>query len=423
MDVLKAADFTWYKKNANVFVSDDTAFCLACYAKCRRVGSIPDALQYYRSSDESVTAKYNQKLLENNYNIYIQTLELLQQIRDTSLNSLNLAHEIWKGAIIFTFDMLLKSDLSNEEKIKEIDRIVSSRQFNVLWNDSEKMHVSEKAIAFIADITKGPANLSAETYAEISHIATILQSNSSLSLITDLPRVLIWKGTDDISTLIDTGKKYKLKIAGIICPEVREPMMCTPDGLMLFDIESGKMLINSHQIDRIVVDSNEIAIVAMLYGYFSNSLLVMDNQKNSQESLTTYDNRYSTIGKAVIYGTDYNSLQMGAALQTSNSRNEVEIDGKKTVIIGNIDTSMAEGACLRNGNLFFSLKEAGSLFEKKQIDYVLIPRESIKGEPTLDDMKKAGIILDKVYSYSLLDIDKAFKTPEKWEMDRITYDD
>ena len=124
MEALRAADFSTYYKNAQTFISDDTAFSLACFAKCGRVGILPEELLNYRINSGSVTARYKESQVENNYNIYLQFTSLLEELGDETASSKEFAINVFYDAINVAVDLLLKSDMGNEGKLREIDRIL-----------------------------------------------------------------------------------------------------------------------------------------------------------------------------------------------------------------------------------------------------------------------------------------------------------
>ncbi|MCR5785780.1 MAG: glycosyltransferase, partial [Eubacterium sp.] len=84
LDVIKKADFSTFKANDKEIVISDTAYALACYEKCERIGGITDRLLYYRIVGTSVTAKFKSASVDNNKNVLYQSLNLLNNIGDTS---------------------------------------------------------------------------------------------------------------------------------------------------------------------------------------------------------------------------------------------------------------------------------------------------------------------------------------------------
>lgn len=123
LDVMKKADYSTYKKNAQTFICDDTAFTLANYEQCRRIGGIKDGILYYRYTDTSVTAKYNKALPENNFNIFLQSDQLLEHIGDNSDESYKQIIATYLGSIVYTGYRILEADLSTSEKINEVNKI------------------------------------------------------------------------------------------------------------------------------------------------------------------------------------------------------------------------------------------------------------------------------------------------------------
>ena len=134
MERLREADFSTYKVNAQDFISDDTAFTLANYEKCRRIGSIPDILLYYRVSEGSVTAKYRPKMLDNNENIYYQQLRLLDNIGDNTEHSREHIISVFWKAMYDACVALFKSDFNDEEIIHEIWKMCQMKLSNQLLN-------------------------------------------------------------------------------------------------------------------------------------------------------------------------------------------------------------------------------------------------------------------------------------------------
>lgn len=138
MEMLEKADFSTYYINAQTFISDDTAFSLACFESCNRVGIIPEVLLTYRVTDSSVTAKYKNSLVENNYNIYLQLQGLLRNMKvDTDENE-NYIYKVFAGAMDYSIWMLLDSTLTVDEKYKELMRIFKLPYICELLKD-EKM--------------------------------------------------------------------------------------------------------------------------------------------------------------------------------------------------------------------------------------------------------------------------------------------
>ena len=122
MDCLRKADFSTYRKNAETFICDDTAFTLANYAKCRRIGAITEPLLYYRQLESSVTAKYKPTMIDNNGNIFFETLKVLDEIGDESKNSLNYAVQVYLGSALDASELMEKSGLSAAERLNEMNR-------------------------------------------------------------------------------------------------------------------------------------------------------------------------------------------------------------------------------------------------------------------------------------------------------------
>jgi glycosyltransferase involved in cell wall biosynthesis len=132
MECLREADFSAYKINAQDFISDDTAFTLANYEKCKRIGSIPDVLLYYRITEGSVTAKYRPKMIDNNENIYYQQLKVLENIGDNTQKSRDHAIAVFWRAMYDASVSLFKTDLGDEEKIHEIWKMCQLKASNEL---------------------------------------------------------------------------------------------------------------------------------------------------------------------------------------------------------------------------------------------------------------------------------------------------
>lgn len=135
MDILRQADFSVYKENAKHFISDDTAFTLANYAKCKRIGAIPDLLLYYRFSDHSVTVKYSPKLIDNNVNIYYLMESVLEEIGDDSEQSWNTCVSVFWGAVYMACKKLYNSALSYSERLDETVRLLNTEIMQGLLQD------------------------------------------------------------------------------------------------------------------------------------------------------------------------------------------------------------------------------------------------------------------------------------------------
>ena len=137
MDILREADFSIYKENAKTFISDDTAFTLANYEKCKRIGAIPDLLLYYRFSDNSVTAKYNPNRIDNSVNIYRFTLRLLENINDESVINQYTAKKVFLYSIHEACELLFASDNSFSYKIMEVKRLADTGLMQEFINQIE----------------------------------------------------------------------------------------------------------------------------------------------------------------------------------------------------------------------------------------------------------------------------------------------
>lgn len=138
MDVLRQADYSTYKENAKSFIADDTAFSLANYEKCKRIGAIRDLLLFYRFSDSSVTAKYNPKRIDNSVNIYIFTKKMLKSIGDESAESMKVADRVFLMSIREAFGLLFASDNSYSYKIAEVKRLVDTQLMHELMLRTEE---------------------------------------------------------------------------------------------------------------------------------------------------------------------------------------------------------------------------------------------------------------------------------------------
>lgn len=421
MDALRKADFSYYKKNAETFISDDTAFTLGCYAKCRRIGGISDVLQYWRESESSVTAKYKDSLFENNYNIYLETLEMLEEIGDKSLKSIKTAHEVWKGAIVYTFDLLLRSELSDDLKIKEILRIVSTEQFDQLWKTSVKAEVCHNVITWLENVLRHADQLSNETLGNISDIMQKIQSQRlpDKDENMDSINVLIWnygEKADNVKKVLEAASEYLFNITGLFTNEISEPMFLT-DGTVIFDQEYAMTILEKNMIDYFAIDKYDLGAYVSLYGNVSGSIIMTDTIKDSLTKWYPSD----PVNKGLIYGTDSNARALGSLLRQSD--NAMVIDDIPLDIIGNVDPSMEGGAVMKNGDLYFSLNEAGKLFKKGFISYILIVRESMQGQATLNTISESGIDLHKVYNISLMNTKNDYSPSWECVPESIMFDD
>lgn len=124
MEAVRKADYTTYKKNAISFTAEDTAFTLANLVFCKRIAVIPDKLLVYRIHGDSVSAKYKKDLVDNAFNIYVQSMEMLSLIGDDTQVSKDYILMVLIVAINYAVDMLLRSNWSDDEKEKEISRII-----------------------------------------------------------------------------------------------------------------------------------------------------------------------------------------------------------------------------------------------------------------------------------------------------------
>lgn len=124
MEAVKKADYSTYKKNAVSFTAEDTAFTLANLVYCKKIAVIPDKLLVYRIHESSISAKYKKDLVDNAFNIYVQSMEMLRLIGDDTEASRDYLLMVLIVAINYAVDMLIKSNQSEYEIYKEILRIV-----------------------------------------------------------------------------------------------------------------------------------------------------------------------------------------------------------------------------------------------------------------------------------------------------------
>lgn len=136
MDILKKADFSVYKINAMDFISDDTAFTLANYEQCRRVGAIPDYLLYYRITAGSVTGSYKPKMIDNNVNIYMQLVNVLKNIGDDSEQSRKYICKTYWGGLKDALYCISKSGGIYDVWLEEISKICQLQITKELVNES-----------------------------------------------------------------------------------------------------------------------------------------------------------------------------------------------------------------------------------------------------------------------------------------------
>ena len=148
MDILRQADYSTYKENAKDFISDDTAFTLANYEKCKRIGAIPEALLYYRFSDGSVTAKYNPKRIDNNTNIHKFTLSMLESIGDTGADSRLFVDKVFLASIQEACKLLFESDKTYDYKVSEVKRVLETELMQRL------LHTTNEASIIVRDIVQ-----------------------------------------------------------------------------------------------------------------------------------------------------------------------------------------------------------------------------------------------------------------------------
>lgn len=126
MDILKKADYSVYRLNAPDYVSEDTAFTLANYEQCQRIGLSPHYLLYYRYRAGSVTTKYYPALIDNNRNILLFAYSMLNRLGDCYDKSLYaVSLQYLYSSLSYTWYRLSISDTPLTERLAEIRRALS----------------------------------------------------------------------------------------------------------------------------------------------------------------------------------------------------------------------------------------------------------------------------------------------------------
>lgn len=139
MDIVRRADYSIYKINAKAMIADDTAFTLANYAKCKRIGFIPDILLYWRiGRSASVTGRYKPEMLENHIHIFTLSDTILEELKDNSAESFGFILAVYWGSVYDSFAQLFSSeDISAEEKRSEIERFLQIEFVKTLMQEVE----------------------------------------------------------------------------------------------------------------------------------------------------------------------------------------------------------------------------------------------------------------------------------------------
>ncbi len=126
MDILRIADYSVYRLNAPDYVSEDTAFTLANYEQCQRIGLTPHYLLYYRYRAGSVTTKYYPALIDNNRNIFLFACSMLDRLGDCHEKSLYaVTLQYLYSSLSYTWYRLSISDVPLTECLAEIQRALS----------------------------------------------------------------------------------------------------------------------------------------------------------------------------------------------------------------------------------------------------------------------------------------------------------
>lgn len=177
MDILRLADYSTYKENAKDFISDDTAFTLANYEKCKRIGAIPEVLLYYRFSDGSVTAKYNPKRIDNNINIHKFTLSMLETIGDTGSNSRQFADKVFLASIQEACKLLFESDRTYDYKISEVKRVLETDLMQrLLHTTNEASIIVRNIVQYVLLETQECKNITEADVETLKYINGLLKS-------------------------------------------------------------------------------------------------------------------------------------------------------------------------------------------------------------------------------------------------------
>lgn len=125
MNVLRQADYSTYRINAIDYVSEDTAFALANYEKCKRIGVIPEYLLYYRITPGSVSSSYNKKMVDNSINIYYQAKQIMKNIGDNSETTKECIRFIYGAALADAAYKMQITKTPVDFAVSEIERILS----------------------------------------------------------------------------------------------------------------------------------------------------------------------------------------------------------------------------------------------------------------------------------------------------------
>ena len=176
MDILRQADFSVYKENAKDFMADDTAFTLANYEKCKRIGAIPELLLFYRFSEGSVTAKYNPKRIDNSVNIHVFSMDMLNRINDTAEESRHYVDNVFLASIIEACKLLFASDNPYSYKVGEVRRVVETEVMKDLMGKSkEAVSVLRTIIEYVLAETQKCTNITTEDVEQLKYINGLLK--------------------------------------------------------------------------------------------------------------------------------------------------------------------------------------------------------------------------------------------------------
>lgn len=127
MDIFRKADYSIYRLNAPDYVSEDTAFTLANYEQCQRIGLSPHPLLYYRYRANSVTTKYYPALIENNRNVFLFAYSMLNRLGDCHGNSYQaIVKQYLYSSLFYMWYRLTLGKVSQTECLAEVQRALSS---------------------------------------------------------------------------------------------------------------------------------------------------------------------------------------------------------------------------------------------------------------------------------------------------------
>lgn len=127
----------------------DTAFSVGIFENCERVGMLNSSLHNYRIRKGSNFSEYHAKRYEAYELLYKQTKSLLSKFGLINAANQEFIYKVFLNAIKDTFDVCLKSQLSDSKKITEIGRILGQSCVLEMSNNSTEYEEIKNLMPYI----------------------------------------------------------------------------------------------------------------------------------------------------------------------------------------------------------------------------------------------------------------------------------